>query len=93
MLVLVGSATVERTAVPNGLARGIPLSKAHQILGDCSYEFSTFEEATQRELGYSRPSPLRFSHRGPVAIFAQGEHAIWVLHDGETVVGVFVGGT
>jgi hypothetical protein len=93
VLVFVVRVAVERTVIPSSLAPGIPLSEARQILGAPSYEFWGFEEATHRDLGYSRPSPLRFSHHGPVAIFVRGEHVIWLLHDGETVIAVFVGGT
>ncbi len=72
---------------------GMPWADARRALGPPTYEVATFEEASQLEIGYSVPSPFRFRRRGPVAVFLRGEYALWVFHDGSTVLGTFVGGS
>jgi hypothetical protein len=68
-------------------------TSVRQNLGKPVHEAATFAAARQLAIGYSTPSPLRFRHRGPVAVFVRGEHALWVFHDGEGVIQTYIGGS
>ena len=61
-------------------------------LGVPTYEATSFHEALRLTEGYSLPSKLRFRHRGDVAVYLKGEHVLWIGHDGDRVLDVFVGG-
>jgi hypothetical protein len=68
-------------------------TSVRQNLGKPVHEAATFAAARQLAIGYSTPSPLRFRHRGPVAVFIRGEHTLWVFHDGERVIQTYIGGS
>ena len=68
-------------------------ARVQQALGTPTYQAATVEEARNLISGYSEPSPLRYRHSGPVAIYIRGDHALWVLHDDDVVKGTFVGGS
>jgi hypothetical protein len=68
-------------------------ASVQEKVGSPSYEASTFAAARKLDTGYSTPSPLRFHHPGPVAVFVNGEKALWVFHDTSRVQGVFIGGS
>jgi hypothetical protein len=68
-------------------------ASVQQKLGPPSYEAPTFAAARNLKLGYSIPSPLRFRHTGPVAVFTRGDRALWVFHDKSRVNAVFAGGS
>jgi hypothetical protein len=68
-------------------------NRTQQRLGAPIYEASNLAQARLAISGYAIPSPLRFRHSGPVAIFVRGEYALWVMHDGRVVKGTFVGGS
>jgi hypothetical protein len=68
-------------------------ASVQQKLGPPSYEASTFAAARNLKTGYATPSPLRFRHSGPIAVFTRGDLALWVFHDRSRVNAVFIGGS
>ena len=68
-------------------------ARVQQALGTPTYQAASLEQARKLDFGYSVPSPLRYRHSGPVAIYVRGDHALWVLHDDDIVKGTFVGGS
>ena len=62
-------------------------------LGDPTYEVHSFHEARQLTVGYSLPSKLRFRHSGDVAVYLKDEYVLWIWHDGDRVLDLFVGGS
>jgi hypothetical protein len=68
-------------------------ASVQQKLGSPSYEAPTFAAARNLKTGYATPSPLRFRHSGPVAVFTRGDRALWVFHDRNRVNSVFIGGS
>ncbi len=68
-------------------------ASVQQKLGPPAYEAPTFAAARNLKTGYTTPSPLRFGHSGPVAVFTRGDRALWVFHDRSRVNAVFIGGS
>jgi hypothetical protein len=68
-------------------------ASVQQKLGPPSYEAATLAAARTLKTGYATPSPLRFRHSGPVAVFTRGDRALWVFHDRSRVNAVFAGGS
>jgi hypothetical protein len=62
-------------------------------LGEPTYHTGSLDESRELMVGYSSPSPVMFRHRGQVAVYLQGEHILWVGHDGNQVVDLFIGGS
>jgi len=63
------------------------------VVGPPSYDAKTFAVARNFNTGHSVPSPVRFRHQGPVAVFVRGEYALWVFHDEHQVIDTFLGGS
>jgi hypothetical protein len=76
-----------------GVAVGQKWSSVLERLGSPTHEAATAAAARPLISGYSAPSPFRYRHQGPVAVFVRGEHALWVFHDGQRVTGTFIGGS
>ena len=76
-----------------GVRVGEPYSAAEARLGQPTVRASTLAEARERISGYAEPSPLLYRRAGPVSVFADGEFAVWIFHDGRTIKAVYVGGS
>ena len=76
-----------------GVAAGQTWTSVRERLGSPTHEAITFAAARELSTGHAVPSPLRYRHRGPVAVFVRGEYAFWVFHDRERVTGTFIGGS
>ena len=62
-------------------------------LGEPTYKVHSFNAARRLTVGYSSPSMLRFRHRDDVAVYLKGEHVLWIGHDEDRVLDLFVGGS
>lgn len=72
---------------------GMSWADVQRVLGAPRHSAFSSAHAASLDIGYAVPSPIRFRHVGPVAVFTRGEYALWVFHDGTAVIDTFVGGS
>jgi len=93
LLVGIVSSRLSASSLGKGVSPGQSWSSAKAVLGSATLEARNLSQATTELDGYAEPSPWRYPGDVPVAVYVQGDAALWVFHDEQHVLARFEGGS